>query len=343
MNIASLVSTIAVFLWVGFVVVLILVVVAAWRGRPIKKGSLIILVIGAVAIATSLLSAGLVWVNPEERGMVVSALQPEGYRPEALNPGLHFIVPFAENVILYPISKQTYTMSIAPNEGQLSGDDSISARTSDGQEVMVDASVIYQIDPSKVTQIAIQWQNRYSDDLVRPVSRGVIRDSISQFSVQEVYSTKRAEVSEIITTSLKEQMDLNGLQLIDFVLRNIQFSPEYAASVEQKQIAEQQAQQAAFVVQQKQQEAQQAREVAKGQADAAVTVAEGNAKSRIINADAEAKALATIQAALQGHPELLTYQYITKLAPNIQAMLLPSNSPFIMNLPNMGLTGQTGQ
>ena len=32
----------------------------------------------------------------------------------ALNPGLHFIVPFAENVVLYPISKQTYTMSICP-------------------------------------------------------------------------------------------------------------------------------------------------------------------------------------------------------------------------------------
>ena len=78
--------------------------------------------------------------------------------------------------MLYPISKQTYTMSIAPNEGQMSGDDSISARTSDGQEVMVDASVIYQIDPTKVTQMHIQWQDRYSDDLVRPVSRGVIRD-----------------------------------------------------------------------------------------------------------------------------------------------------------------------
>jgi regulator of protease activity HflC (stomatin/prohibitin superfamily) len=343
MNIASLVSTFAVFLWVGFVVVLILVVVAAWRGRPIKKGALIILVIGAVAIATSLLSAGLVWVNPEERGMVISALSPEGYRPEALNPGLSFIIPFAENVVLYPISKQTYTMSIAPNEGQIIGDDSISARTSDGQEVLVDASVIYQISPEKIPQIHIQWQNRYSDDLVRPVTRGVIRDAISQFSVQEVYSTKRAEVSEMITTNLIDQFQMNGLDMIDFVLRNIQFSPEYAASVEQKQIAEQQAQQAAFVVQQRQQEAQQAREVAKGQADAAVTVAEGNAKSRIINAEAEAKALELIQQALQDNPELLTYQYITKLAPNIQAMLLPSNSPFIMNLPSMGLTGETGQ
>ena len=88
MNIASLVSTIAVFLWVGFVVVLILVVVAAWRGRPIKKGSLIILVIGAVAIATSLLSAGLVWVNPEERGMVISALAAGRVPPRGAEPGL---------------------------------------------------------------------------------------------------------------------------------------------------------------------------------------------------------------------------------------------------------------
>ncbi len=50
----------------------------------------------------------------------------------------------------------------------------------------------------------------------------------------------------------------------DFVLRNIAFSPEYAASVEQKQIAEQLAQQAAFVVQQRKQEAEQARKTARG-------------------------------------------------------------------------------
>ena len=343
MNIASLVSTFAVFLWVGFIVALVLVVGASWRGRPVKKGALIILVVGVIAIATSLLSAGLVWVNPEERGMVISALEPQGYRTEALDPGLHFIVPFAENVVLYPISKQTYTMSIATNEGDVRGDDSISARTSDGQEVLVDASVIYKINPNEVPLVHIQWQDRYRNDLVRPVSRGEIRDVISQFSVQDVYSTKRGEVSGLITDGLATKLGLNGVELVEFVLRNIQFSPEYGASVEQKQIAEQLAQQAAFVVQQKQQEAQQAREVAKGQADAAVTVAEGNAKSRLINAEAESKALELIQQALQGNPELLTYQYITKLAPNIQAMLLPSNSPFIMNLPSMGLTGETGQ
>jgi hypothetical protein len=128
----------------------------------------------------------------------------------------------------------------------------------------------------------------------------------------------------------------NGLLLSDFVLRNISFSPEYAASVEQKQIAEQTAQQARFVVEQRRQEADQAREVAKGKADAAVTEATGQATSRIIQAEAEAKSLELIANVLKENPDLLTYQYISKLSPNVQVMFLPSNTPFLFPLPEMG-------
>ncbi len=341
MNIASLMQGVSILLWLAFVAALVLVLAASWRGKPIKKGAMIVIIVAVAAIVLSSFSAGLVWVNPQERGVVISALTPEGYRKLALDPGLHFVVPFAENVVLYQISKQTYTMSIAPSEGQVSGDDSISARTSDGQEVLIDASVIFQIDPTRVTQVHIQWQNRYDRDLVRPISRGVIRDAVSQFGIQEVYSKQRGVVEQMITESLKSVLEENGIMLVDFVLRNIQFSPEYAASVEQKQIAEQLAQQAVFVVQQRQQEAEQARQVAKGQADAAVIVAQGNADSRIIQAQAEAESLKLIQEALQGNPDLLTYQYITKISPNIEVMLLPSGSPFIFTLPsNVGLQSQ---
>ena len=52
-------------------------------------------------------------------------------------------------------------MSIAPSEGAVQGDDSITARTADGQEIFVDASVIYAIDPAKVVQVHIDWQDRY--------------------------------------------------------------------------------------------------------------------------------------------------------------------------------------
>lgn len=66
------------------------------------------------------------------------------------------------------------------------------------------------------------------------------------------------------------------------MLRNIAFSPEYAASVEQKQIAEQLAQQAAFVDQQREQEAEQARATARGQRDAAIIFAEDDAEAGVI-------------------------------------------------------------
>jgi regulator of protease activity HflC (stomatin/prohibitin superfamily) len=92
--------------------------------------------------------------------VVVSAFNPQGYRSDALTPGLHWIVPFAENVIVYPISRQTYTMSSTPGEGAVSGDDSIAARTADGQQISIDASVIFEINPEKVVQVHIAWQNR---------------------------------------------------------------------------------------------------------------------------------------------------------------------------------------
>jgi regulator of protease activity HflC (stomatin/prohibitin superfamily) len=224
-------------------------------------------------------------------------------------------------------------MSVAPNEGQVQGDDSIRARTKDGQEVIIDASVIYQIDPTKVVPLHIVWQTRYEDGFVRPEARGSIRDAVSQYGVEEVVSTKRAEMVQIISDTLGASLAENNLRLIDFVLRDIHFSEEYAAAVEQKQIAEQQAQQSAFVVEQRKQEAEQARQVAQGQADAAVIAAQGAAQARLIQAEAEAQANELIAASLENSPELLQYQYILKLSPGVQTIFIPSGNQFILPLP----------
>ena len=99
------------------------------------------------------------------------------------------------------------------------------------------------------------------------------------------------------------------------------------------EIAEQEAKQAAFGVERKKQEAQQTIETARGDAESAVIAAEGRAEARLIEAQAEAEALALIQQAIADNPELLTYQYITKLAPTIDTMLLPSETPFVFTLP----------
>jgi regulator of protease activity HflC (stomatin/prohibitin superfamily) len=339
MNFAIVLQGFVALLWVIVVGLIILAVVRASRRQKVGVISTAIIVTSILAIVLTTVSAGLVFIQPEERGVVISALDPKGYREQALQPGLRWIIPYFENVVIYPISRQSYTMSIAPLEGQLQGDDSVAARTLDGQEIFLDASIIYSIDPDEVVDVHIVWQNRYTNELVRPLTRGVIRDAVSQYGVQQVYSTQRIAMTQEITQNLRRKLEENGLLLSEFLLRNITFSPEYAASVEQKQIAEQQAQQARFVVEQRRQEAEQARQLAQGQSDAVVIRAEGDAEARIIAADAEAQALNKIAEALAEKPELLTYQYITKLAPGVQVMLVPNNTPYLLPLPTMEQVG----
>lgn len=335
MNIAQTVQFVASMAWLLTVVFGAVALTRAGRGQNAKGLSTLFLVFLVAAIVLTGIGAGLVFIEPDEIGVVITALGEGGIRPEPLPSGLHWIVPFVNRVERYSILRQTYTMSSVEIEGVQRGDDSIQVRTKDGQQVYVDASVIYAIDPMKAIDLYRTWRNGYETGLVRPVARGVIRDVASQYGVEEIVSTKRSEMEQLITQELQRVFERNNLVLQDFVLRNIRFSEEYAAAVEQKQIAEQQAQQARFVVEQKKQEAEQARQIAQGQADAAVIAAKGAAEARIIQAQAEAEALRLIAKALEENPNLLTYQYITKLAPGIQVMLVPNDNPFLLPLPNL--------
>lgn len=342
MNIASFFRLFATIFWIGTFGFLVYSLLRSGQNRPVKRSGVVILTAFVFSLILSLLSMGMVFIEPQERGVVISAVAPQGYREQALQPGLQWVIPGLENVKRYLISKQTYTMSIAPSEGQILGDDSITARTSDGQQIYVDASVIYSINPIDVITVHIEWQDRYGDGLVRPVARAVIRDAVSQFGVEEVYSSRRDELTAMISKNMAETLAESGLLLDAFLLRNITFSDEYAASIEQKQIAEQLAQQAKLIVEQKKNEAEQARQEAQGLADAAVIRAKGEADARLISAEAEAKSLVLIAEAVKDRPDLLTYQYITKLSPSIQSLLLPSNSPFLFPLPDMYADEESG-
>jgi regulator of protease activity HflC (stomatin/prohibitin superfamily) len=338
MNISSLLQGIASFAWIGFIGILVTISVRASRKQPVGGLSTAAVVLVVVALLLTTVGAGIVFVEPDELGVVVTVLGSGGIRPDPLDSGLHWIVPFAERVERFPRVNQNYTMSSVADEGQTNGDDSIQVRTKDGQQVYIDASVIYAVDPLKVVKLYSTWRSNYEDQFVRTQVRGIIRDVASQYGVEEIVSTKREEMANSITDQLVKIFADNNLIMRDFVLRNIRFSDEYAAAVEQKQIAEQQAQQAAFVVEQKKQEAEQARQVAQGQADAAVIAAEGAAQARLIQAQAEAEANRLLAESLT--PELIQYQYILNLAPGVQTIFVPSDQQFILPLPNAPAAGQ---
>src|SRR5512139_986719 len=216
MNIADVVRTLAGFAWLAAIALGVLLVLRVSRNRPIKGLGALTVGVLITAFVLTIVGAGLVFVNPEERGVVISALDSKGYREDPLAPGLSWIVPFAERVQLYKISRQTYTMSVAAQEGQVTGDDSIRARTKDGQEVFIDASIIYAIDPNQVIPLHINWQNRFEDQVVRPTARNAIRDAVSQYGVEEIVSTKRAEMEQLISGAIEDKFAQNDLVMVDF-------------------------------------------------------------------------------------------------------------------------------
>lgn len=293
-----------------------------------KLFSLRSLVILFLLICISLLSLSLVFIPPQEIGVVVSLIAADGYRDQPMRSGLHWIVPLAEQVHKYPIYWQTYSMSSTPMEGTVRGDDSISARTSDGQEVFIDCSVIFRIDTLQAVRIYIDWQSRYVDDFVRPVLRGIIRTKVSQYKVDEVNSFKRLDLERDLSKEVGTVFSDKGFILDRYILRNISFTREYSDSVEQKQVAYQEMTRTVY-------QAQQMKNIAEGQANKIRIEAGAEGEAIKIKANAQAQALQVISDVLVKNKDLLTYQYIDKLAPGIKVMLVPNTSPYLLPLPDM--------
>ena len=270
-----------------------------------------------VAAGISLLNSALVFIEPQEVGVVVSLFSPNGYRASPFRSGLHWIIPLAEEVHTFPIYWQTYTMAAKPNEGAVKGDDSIAGRTSDGQEVLIDCSIIFQINPEESPRIYVEWQDRYIEDLIRPLIRGLVRSYVSQYKVDEVNSSKRMDLESDLSAQLKIDLREKGIVMDRFLLRNISFSTEYAAAVERKQVAQQDSLAKHYEAIQIQQ------------------LAEGQAAKIILQAEAEAKAINMMGEALAKNPSVITLRYVDKLSPNIRVMLVPNSAPYILPLPDL--------
>ncbi len=267
-----------------------------------------------LVVSLNLVSAALVFVLPQQTAVVISIVSPGGIRPQVLRAGLHWIVPILEQDVPYPIYWQTYTMASSPVEGTQVGDDSIRARTSDGQEVRLDCSVIFRIDTERTVSVHIDWQERYVEALIRPIVRSIVRTRVSLYEAREVNGAKRQSLEADLDRLVRDKFAEHGFLVSQFLLRDITFSDEYAAAIEHKQVAKE-------GIEQKKHEANQMRAEAEGRADAV------RAEAR-----AQAEALQEVAKVLANNQTLLTYRYIDKLAPNIRAMLVPNNTPLILPL-----------
>jgi regulator of protease activity HflC (stomatin/prohibitin superfamily) len=300
-----------------------MIIQAVSRNDSARSGVVITAVGVLIAAVFFVIGSGVVEIQPNEVGVVFNVLSGK-LSDTALGPGLHIIVPGVQEVTIYSTSQQEYTMSGEVSEGAVRGDDAVVALTQDGQQVKIDITIIYRIDPANVNTVHRKWQNRYQDSLVRPALRNQVRAALTQFRVEQIYGAQHADLEQKIEEGARQIIEPEGFQVTNALIRNITFSPEYVASIEQKQVAQQQAEEARFRVQQRQQEAEQTRELARGDADAVEIRAQG-----------EAEALRLINEQIQQNPALIQWRYIEQLSDNVRIVVIPSNSPFLFDLQSL--------
>lgn len=278
----------------------------------IKAGSIIgaILVLCVVVIIID----GLVSVPAGHVAVIYD--RGRGVLEKELPEGLHLKIPFWQTATIMDTRLQTYTMSIATSEGEIYGDDAIEALTSDGQKVNVDVTVQYRISQEDASYIYQKIGLDYKDKIIRPEVRSVIREVVTGYESKSLFDIEpRQKAAQQMENALKEKYAAKKLLLESLLLRNIQFSASYINAIEEKQIAEQRIQKAEY----QKQEAEKLKE------------------KKIIEAQAEAESIRLKGETLRQNPQVIQFEFVQKMSPNIDWGIMPDNIVPLIDL--KGLQG----
>ena len=265
---------------------------------------------GAIVAITLLLIVldGLVSVPPGHVGIIYD--RGRGVLEKELPEGLHLKVPFWQVSYLMDARTQEYTMSVAPGEGAIYSDDSMTAPTADGQTVKIDATVLFHIDRNSASQLFQEVGPDYIQKIVRTVSRSQIRAVIANYSAIDVYAKKRDEAEDKINDVIETLFAEKNIVMEKVLLRHIAFSDQYASAIEEKQVAEQKIQKAEF----QKLEAEKLKE------------------KKIIEAQADAEAIRLKGEALKRNPEVIQFEFVQKMAGDIDWGILPDSVLPMINL-----------
>lgn len=367
MGIDTLAQVLAMVLAVVGFVGIVMVVAASQRGNSVRGGVLLAVVGILGAVVFFIAGEGLLVVGPTERAVVFNNLTGELENPR--EPGLHIIIPGIQQTFIYRVSRQEYTMSGIEGEGAQSRSDAIEARSIDGQEVFVDITIIFTIDPENVNTVHRNWSDAtqgYVLELIRPTVRSITRDVIATARAEEIFGSASvrassdaaavedaaAEDAEATTDETDDTPAVDG-EAINFPTSRAEVQQEIERLVT-NQLAEEgftviqillreinfsedfiqaieQRQVAELERDRASIVAETVRIEAEGRAQAAIETARGEAEAVRINAQAEAEALRLVSEQIAANPNLVQYLYVTTLSDNVNIALVPSTSPFLFD------------
>ncbi len=257
-----------------------------------KKTGFIYLILALIVLLV--IAKPFVIIHSGEVGIKATAGK---YDPEPLMPGLHFFVPFIQDVrvvdtkvrsINYTSNVQ-HTMANLRESGVMNAP-SITALDERGLLIKVDITVQYRLRPLTAPQTIARYGYAWEEKIINPIVRDVVRSVIGKYKAEEL-PVKRNEIAAQIKEGIEKQVSAkegNPVELTTVNLREIILPQKIVEQIEKVQIAKQEADRVRLEVERAKQEAEKKAALARGDAQARKIKAQGQADAIKIEADAKA-------------------------------------------------------
>ena len=169
--------------------------------------------------------------------------------------GLNLKIPFVEKIVKIDCKTQVYEVTTE-------------ASSKDLQKVSnIKVVVNYNVDTTKANQLYREVGEGYKSVLIEPAVLESLKQGISQYTAEELI-TKRSDCATVILDLLKSKLETRGILISALNITDLSFSEEFDQAVENKQIVEQQTQQAQYELEKARVENQ--KKIENAQADAQV-------------------------------------------------------------------------
>lgn len=245
----------------------------------ITSGVAALLLIAAIGSTMTIVPAG-------HAGVVVTM---GSVSQRVLEEGLHFKAPFVQQVVI--MNNKIQKTEVSSN-----------SVSKDLQTISSSVAINYHITKDASATIYQTIGEQYADTVLQPAIQEAVKAVTAQYTAEELI-TKRSAVGDEIGQTLSNKVSEYGILIDKFNIVNFDFSEEFNAAIEQKQVAEQNKLRAET---EKEQQIIEAEAAAKQKTIAA----EAEAEATLKKAEAEAAANEKINASL--NDRVLRYQQIEK-------------------------------
>ena len=225
------------------------------------------------------------------RTALIAPFGQKGVQDEVYGPGsVYFFIRALSQWHIFDVALQNLTMVKSANEGSRQGDDALRFKTVDGNDITVDITISWHVDPimaGYVLQFVGQSTSEVEAKFVRPVARTVVRDVLNRLTSEEYYqANRRFEMANEAKDRLNMVTQNEGVVIDEILLSEHSFNQTYEQMIRDKKMAEQEAERIvsereASMEEKNRQATTIERSVAK-----AIAEAEGYKKRRQLEADA---------------------------------------------------------